>query len=360
MSASSPLRPLMMSWPFRHPRTWWIFALLFTAALWLDLVKALSLGEIVHTLLIAVYIACYVVGVGVAIGRPLMWRVGLCVLAAAASAPLVLVYGQHVWNLSYTLAIFGFMLPWTVAFGLAAVAIVVTIATGVMSQSDGRATTMIFLLVVLSSIALAGLWRANRALADANATIAELAVLRDRERMSRDLHDVVGSTLTTITVKAGLARRLLEADANERVHAEVADIEGLGRQALTDVRAAVAATHQLSMETALADAAAALDAAGIQADLPATTDQVAERYRSVFAYVLREGVTNVVKHSGASRCQVRLGPAFIDVTDDGIGDANGTGHGLDGLTRRLRDVGGTLEAGALPGGGYRLRVECAR
>ncbi|MFI7699336.1 sensor histidine kinase [Nonomuraea sp. NPDC049480] len=368
MSAPPSVRPSSTSWPFRHPRTWWIFALLFTAVLWLDLVKALSVGEIGHALLIAVYVACYVAGIGLTIDRPLVWRLALCALAAAVSAPLVLVYGQHVWNLSYALAIVGFMLPWTAAFGLAAAAIVLMIVTGVLSASDGRSTTMIFLLVVLSSVALAALWRSNRALVDANATIAELAVLRDRERMSRDLHDVIGSTLTTITVKAGLARRLLESHADEPVHAEVTDIEVLGRQALADVRAAVTATHHLSMDTALADAAAVLHAAGIQASLPTGADQVADRYRSVFAYVVREGVTNVVKHSRARHCQVRLGPTFIDITDDGdgtgtgggAGTSDGGGHGLAGLARRLRDIGGTLEAGALPGGGYRLRAECPR
>ena len=116
--------------------------------------------------------------------------------------------------------------------------------------------------------------------------------------MARDLHDVLGHSLTTITVKAGLARRLLEAGEQGRAADEVADVERLGRQALSDVRATVAANRVASLPRELAGAAEALRAAGIAADLPHAVDDVPADRQEVFAYVVREGVTNTIRHSG--------------------------------------------------------------
>jgi two-component system sensor histidine kinase DesK len=96
-------------------------------------------------------------------------------------------------------------------------------------------------------------------------------------------------------------------------------------------------------------------------------DDVAAGLQETFAYVLREGVTNVIRHSGASRCEVRLGPTWLEVRDNGrpaaelvgASRAGGGGHGLCGLAERMAAVGGTLDAGPLPHEGYRLRVSVA-
>ena len=103
----------------------------------------------------------------------------------------------------------------------------------------------------------------------------------------------------------------------------------------------------------------ALRAAGIDAVLPQAVDEVAEELRDPFAYVLREGVTNVIRHSGATRCEVRLGPRSLEIRDDGrhAFAGVGAGSGLAGLAERMAAVGGLLTAEPLPGKGFRLYAE---
>jgi two-component system, NarL family, sensor histidine kinase DesK len=141
--------------------------------------------------------------------------------------------------------------------------------------------------VCVAQIGMFGVIRINAQLRAAREELAELAVTAERERMARDLHDVPGHSLTTITVKAGLARRLLEAGERDRAADEVADVERLGRQALSDVRATVAANRVASLPRELAGAAEALRAAGIAADLPHAVDDVPAERQEAFAYVVR-------------------------------------------------------------------------
>jgi two-component system sensor histidine kinase DesK len=175
---------------------------------------------------------------------------------------------------------------------------------------------------------------------------AELAVENERTRFARDLHDILGHSLTVITVKAELANRLLDVDT-ERARAELADLERLSRDALADVRRAVEGYRELTLPGELARARTALAAAEIEADLPNSTDDVPSHLRELFAWTVREGVTNVIRHSGASRCTVRLGPHAAEVVDDGgdgvgSGDVAGAGSGLLGLSERAAAVGGTV------------------
>ncbi|MEI8407771.1 MULTISPECIES: sensor histidine kinase [unclassified Kribbella] len=196
-------------------------------------------------------------------------------------------------------------------------------------------------------------------LAKTRADMAELAVQEERNRFARDLHDILGHSLTVITVKAELAGRLIEGNP-ERASAEVADVESLARAALADVRAAVAGYRELSLAGELVSARAALKAAEIKADLPTTVDEVPEENRELFAWVVREGVTNVVRHSGAKRCTIQLTASQIEVLDDGKGPTPGggaSGHGLMGLRERANQAGASVQVGQAPGGGFRLAVK---
>ncbi|THV23574.1 sensor histidine kinase [Glycomyces paridis] len=202
--------------------------------------------------------------------------------------------------------------------------------------------------------------RTVRSLRRANATIAALAVDAERERLARDLHDILGHSLTTITVKAGAARRLLETGRGEaRAIEEIRDVEALSRSALADVRATVSEYRTVTLAGELAGARAALRAADIDADLPRAVDDVAPALHAVFGYVVREAVTNAIRHSQAATVTIRLGPDWITVTDDGRGGARGAGTGLRGLAERLAAAGGTLDAGPAPGGGFTVRAEVA-
>ncbi|NUT50738.1 MAG: sensor histidine kinase [Saccharothrix sp.] len=230
--------------------------------------------------------------------------------------------------------------------------------TGVLPDQADQLGTM--LSVTLGLGAVGRMLRASTALRRAQEEIAALAVAEERNRLARDLHDVLGHSLTTITLKAGLARRLLENDDATRARAEVRDIETLTRQALGDVRATVSGYREVSLSAEVVGARAALRAAGVEADLPHAVDNVDPDLQQVFGYVVREGVTNVLRHSAAGRCEVRLGDTWLEVRDDGRGRGTGVpGTGLAGLAERLAEVGGTVEAGPLPDGGYRLRAEVA-
>lgn len=185
---------------------------------------------------------------------------------------------------------------------------------------------------------------------------ALLALEDERNRFARDLHDILGHSLTVITVKAELAQKLFDLDP-DRARAEVNDLERLSRDALADVRRAVAGYRELTLPGELARARTALEAAEIEAHLPNSADEVPSSLRELFAWTIREGVTNVVRHSGARTCTVRLGPTSVEVADDGRGPQGAvpTGHGLVGLRERAAAVGATVVTTALDPG-FSLKV----
>ena len=234
------------------------------------------------------------------------------------------------------------------------------------ATEDGNA-----LAVVLASAAVYGFTQVidrNRRLIAAQQELADLAVARERERIARDMHDVLGHSLTVISVKAELAAKLLRAAAADRAETapearaagEVADIQDLARGALADVRGMVAGSRRITLAGELAAARSAFDAAGVAADLPGAVDAVPADRRELFAWVLREGTTNVLRHAGASRVVVTLAAGSLVVEDDGRGHpgarGDGGGHGLTGLAARARQAGAVLETGPSPLGGFRLAV----
>jgi two-component system sensor histidine kinase DesK len=214
--------------------------------------------------------------------------------------------------------------------------------------------------IFIGSLAMWGVMRLvqrNSELAAAREEITRLAVEDERNRFARDLHDILGHSLTVVAVKAELAGRLVRLDP-DRAEGEIAEVEGLARQALADVRSAVAGYRDVTLASELANARSALGAAGIDADLPVAIDEVPAARRELFGWVVREGVTNVLRHSGASRCRVRIGPSIVEITDDGAGTTPdpSIGHGLRGLRERAEAVGGSLSVWRAPEGGFALTV----
>ena len=256
-----------------------------------------------------------------------------------------------------------------VAFAGATAVLAVGIDVAVTSWSHDL-TGLLFsmLLATSASAAFVRLLRRNLELAAAREGLAELAVEQERARFARDLHDLLGHSLTVITVKSELAGRLMTRDP-ARAATEVADIERLAREALADVRATVAGYREVTLAAEVSAARAALDAAGIHAELPGALDEVPGERRELFGWVVREGITNVVRHSCAERVRVSVSRTTVEVVDDGTGCATHAerghvvegqvveGHGLAGLRERLAAVGGRLEAAPLVGGGFRLYAE---
>lgn len=196
------------------------------------------------------------------------------------------------------------------------------------------------------------------ALYQAHAEVEWLAAEQERLRIARDLHDLLGHALTTVTLKAELASRLATREP-ERAAAEMAEVAVLARQGLADVRAAVAGYRAVSLVTELAAAREVLRAAGISAELPAAVETVPSELRELFGWVVREGVTNVVRHADARHVRVVLGERCVEVEDDGRGGSEGApaGSGLVGLRERVGAAGGRILVGNRPDGGWRLRVE---
>lgn len=186
---------------------------------------------------------------------------------------------------------------------------------------------------------------------------AELAVELERTRLARDLHDILGHSLTVITVKAELAGRLVDVDP-ERAKTELADLERLSRDALADVRSTVSDYRQLSLPAELARAGRALQAAQITAVIPSAADDVPTALRDTFAWVVREGVTNVIRHSGAHTCTIALASSYVEVRDDGrrVVDVR-PGNGLTGLRERARQAGLRIVAEPADPHGFVLRAE---
>lgn len=181
-----------------------------------------------------------------------------------------------------------------------------------------------------------------------------LAVVAERERVARDVHDVLGHSLTALSVKAELAARLVDIDP-VRAKEELESIQATARQALAEVRATVGGLRAGNLEAELAAAPRVLADAGISASVVGTVADTDPRHRALMAWVLRESVTNVVRHARADAVVIELGTDGITVTDDGQGCTGPEGNGLRGMRERVSGAGGTLElTPATPG--TRIRV----
>ncbi|HEY0950175.1 sensor histidine kinase [Nocardioides sp.] len=244
--------------------------------------------------------------------------------------------------------------------------VVVTLVAGTLGLSaveDWGSQVGLAFGVMAASVAIFGLrtvMSRNIALLRAEQENARLAVENERTRFARDLHDILGHSLTVITVKAELAQRLLDQDTAEtrdRARTELADLERLSRDALADVRRAVEGYRDLTLPGELARARAALAAAEVEGHLPNSADDVPTELRELFAWTVREGVTNVLRHSGARTCEIRLTPTSAEVRDDGRGSAptTGGGSGLAGLRERAAAAGATVVTRDLAPG-FSLRV----
>lgn len=328
-------------------------------------VGSVVLFEVLAVAFAAVYVLAPVRVAGgsafAAVGGGASAKVGVLLLMLTITVPMIAVGGVGVtglWIYIGVVAAIMFRLP-------AALAIAVVLAVGMLIAwgvaGEGLPWELAVTLVALSlwMAGFAGNIRLTIELRATREELARAAVAAERARIGRDLHDILGHSLTAIAVKAGLARRLTPGDADAAAR-EIADVERLAREALADVRATAAGYRDVSLAAELAVARSVLEAAGMRAELPTAVDDVTPAGREVFGYVVREAVTNVVRHSAATRCVIELSPTSVEIRDDGIGAVSAThgrGAGLRGLSERLTAVGGTLSAGPQQGGGFRVRAD---
>ena len=189
--------------------------------------------------------------------------------------------------------------------------------------------------------------RMNRRLRRANEQVEQLAKVAERERIARDLHDVLGHTLSVITLKSELAGKLIDRDP-QRASKEIHEVEEISRQALADVRDAIRGYRTKGLVAELAQAKSTLETAGLSVQCDAaTTMKLPAVQESVLSLAVREGVTNVVRHAQARSCRLRLeqqnGSCRLEIQDDGQGFSTMEGNGLRGMRERVEMLGGTLE-----------------
>ncbi len=314
-------------------------------------------------LLLGLMFAVYVILPGGMFSSPIGARWAVIVVIVLLVAPQLQLMGSD----AVVLLIFpgvaaGLLLPIRSAVGFA---LTVGMAMIVITRhAPGGPQWELALTAVALTLWMAGFAkniRLNAALRRARDELAQTAVLAERDRIARDLHDILGHTLTAITVKAALTRQLLGRNADQ-VRVEITDIERLARSALADVRATTSGIRERSLVGELAAARAVLTAAGITAVMPGAVDDVLPAGRELFGYVVKEAVTNVVRHSGASHCTVRLGADWVEVLDDGHGSDPdrlriSDGHGLTGLRERMSAAGGVLLVKSLVPSGFSVRAE---
>jgi two-component system sensor histidine kinase DesK len=188
--------------------------------------------------------------------------------------------------------------------------------------------------------------RANERLRRANEEIERLATIAERERIARDLHDLLGHTLSVVVLKSELAARLIPADP-DRATAEVHDIERIGREALGEVRAAVTGYRVRGLDAELAGAGVALEAAGVDVEVHADPTDLHPEQESALAMAVREAVTNVVRHADAQGATISIttvdAGVRLEVTDDGRGISGQEGSGLTGMRERIAALGGHVD-----------------
>lgn len=291
------------------------------------------------------FAATAVLAIALAVGFGPGWAGLMIYVAAAAAATLP---GRWVWP---------------AVIGAAVVCLAVPLASG----DPG----LLFLspICLLTAFGIRGtsyLITVNRELQEAREELARNAVTEERLRFARDLHDLLGHSLSLIALKSELARRLAEADP-ARARQEMADVEAAARRALAEVRDAVSGYRQVTCAQALAEARSALTGAGIDVRLPARVPALPGTVDAALGWVVREATTNVLRHSRAGTVTIGLAEdgvhAVLTVTDDGRGAEDpvtvlGTspGSGLAGLRERVGALGGELAAGPVDGGGYRLQA----
>lgn len=268
----------------------------------------------------------------------------------------------------YVAAVAGLLLPPVYAVRTVGACTAAVAVAGPFFGESGAWSGSYVLTVAAIGLMMVGFgrqMRTNRELIAARGELARLAVSEERLRIARDLHDLLGHSLSVVALKTDLAARLVERDP-ERALAELNDIRQVARRSLVEVRDAVQGYRRLALCDAVAGARAALGAAGIECHVDGIEVDLPEELETVLAWAVREATTNVVRHSGARACTIRIrtedAHVEVEVSDDGTAAADGgrQGSGLAGLAERAARFRGDLEAGRRPEGGFRLRLSLPR
>lgn len=247
----------------------------------------------------------------------------------------------------------------TVFLVLGAMMLGVVAETRYLGRPYATAESVLFYCVIfgLSNFAFAQQARTNSLLEGANSEIERLSQEAERERIARDLHDLLGHTLTVITVKLDLARRLLSHDP-DRARNEIAEAEQTARNALAEVREAVSGYRASGLDVEISRARRSLIAADVKLTTALAPVNLSSSQVTVLCLALREAVTNVVRHAHATVCHVALfekdGTIHFTIEDNGLGGPIREGNGLRGMRERVQSMAGSVKLTGSANGGTRL------
>lgn len=330
----------------------WVFAGIWLVFLAYPIIETLEATESTATTLLGLGLLAgfgivYMLGFGWLSDRPWL-AFGTMLLLAAATVPII---GIEAIGLTPYLGVYSALqlpAPWWPR-----TTVVVALLPLLSMLSDEGFPAFFFLMVwpIIIGMVLLRLFTEGEHRADQSR--AMLALAAERERVARDVHDVLGHSLTALSIKAELAGRLIDVDP-ERARAELVSIQETARQALAEVRATVGGLRAGNLDDELAAAPQVLADAGIETRIVGEVADTDPRHRTLLAWVLREAVTNVVRHAAARTVVIELGQHGITVTDDGHGPTGPEGNGLRGMRERVQDAGGTL---AVRDAGPGTRVE---
>jgi two-component system sensor histidine kinase DesK len=292
------------------------------------------------------------------------WRLAAIALAIAALGPALLPSNPF----SNTFTIYGVLaaveLPLPAALGVMVVSIVM-LGIAHFAIDPFAAPFVLVLTTLISGSSFFGMRyylanaRKQAALRLSQEEVERLAKLAERERIGRDLHDLLGHTLSVIAIKAELASKLSARDA-EAARAEIADVERIAREALGQVRRAVTGMRAVGIRAEFANARLALSAVLVDFDYRAPELALHPETETVLALALREATTNIIRHADARRCTADLAReganVVLVVRDDGVGGAVAGGNGLDGMRERVEALGGSLGIESASGQGTTLRI----
>ncbi|MEU7914213.1 sensor histidine kinase [Microbispora bryophytorum] len=290
------------------------------------------------------------------------WMFPLLGVATVMGAVFPLIFQSTSWLALpvYLVVVYAMGLPPRRALlGLATMAVLVVAEGKLMGADDGTVWALVLQIATLGVLFMSV--RNTRVLVvqlrQAQSEVARLAATEERLRIARDLHDLLGHSLSLIVLKSELARRLGE-QGSPKAAGEVADIESVARQALAQVREAVSEYRRRRLSEEIDGARSALGTAGVALTVRTRGTPLPEDLDGLFAWAVREATTNVVRHSGATRCEIDVvygeEGAVLEIADNG-GGAYEPGNGLTGLGERVRAAGGSLEVEAGKWG-FKVRV----
>lgn len=277
------------------------------------------------------------------------WLIALVAVAAAASV----VGGWALFGVTPFIVSFAmFHFDWRIAVSVAVATLLVVIGTPLLA---GRLGDLWFFGVIVVSVAVSCvLFRLSEEHAiDRKAMETQLAISGERERVARDVHDVLGHSLTAVILKTQVVSRMidrdaaLDADGLAAVREQVGEIDVISRRALAEIRATVGGLRSADLGDELGAARAVLADAGVVLTVEGSAAAAPETFRPVLGWVVRESVTNIVRHSRATTCNIEVGgQPILRIADDGLGTGDADeGNGLTGLRERLADAGLALELG---------------